>query len=60
MATMKGRQIITNVYLNPEVYEALKKLSADTGAPMAFYLRKAVDKVLAEHGVKVRKPAKAR
>jgi predicted DNA-binding protein len=56
MATMKGKQVITNVYLEPEVYEALKKLSADTGAPMAFYLRKAVDKVLEENGVKVSKP----
>lgn len=53
---MKGKQVITNVYLDPEVFDALRKLSADTGAPMAFYLRKAVDKVLAEHGVKVGKP----
>lgn len=53
---MKGKQVITNVYLDPEVFDALKKLSADTGAPMAFYLRKAVDKVLAEHGVKLGKP----
>lgn len=56
MATMKGRQILTNIYLAPEVYGALKKLSADTGAPMQFYLRKAVDRVLAQHGVKVAKP----
>jgi predicted DNA-binding protein len=56
MATMKGKQIITNVYLEPEVYEALKKLSSDTGAPMAFYLRKGVEKVFEEHGIKVGKP----
>jgi predicted DNA-binding protein len=56
MATVKGNQVLTNIYLEPTVYAALKKLSADTGAPMAFYLRKAVDKVLAEHGVKVGKP----
>jgi predicted DNA-binding protein len=54
MAT-KGKQIITNVYLEPEVYAALKKLSESTGAPMAFYLRLGVKKVLAEHGVKVGK-----
>jgi ribbon-helix-helix protein len=53
MATVKGRQVLTNIYLEPEVYAALKKLSVDTGAPMAFYLRKAVERVLAEHGVKV-------
>jgi len=56
MATMKGKQVITNIYLDPGVYAALKKLSVDTGASMSFYLRKAVDKVLAEHGVKVSKP----
>jgi predicted DNA-binding protein len=55
MATVKGNQILTNVYLEPRVYAALKKLSKDTGASMAFYLRKAVMKVLAEHGVKVGK-----
>jgi predicted DNA-binding protein len=56
MATMKGRQVITNIYLDPEAYAALKKLSADTGASMSFYLRKAVYKVLAEHRVKIGKP----
>jgi predicted DNA-binding protein len=56
MATMKGRRVITNVYLDPEVYEALKTLSGNTGAPIAFYLRKAVDKVLAENGIKIAKP----
>jgi predicted DNA-binding protein len=56
MATMKGKQIITNVYLDPEVYDALKELSAKTGAPMAFYIRKAVDRTLAENGIKVGKP----
>jgi predicted DNA-binding protein len=53
MATLKGKQIITNVYLDPEVYTALKKLSESTGAPMAHYLRVGVEKVLAENGVKV-------
>jgi predicted DNA-binding protein len=53
MATVKGRQVLTNIYLEPAIYAALKKLSADTGAPMAFYLRKAVQKVLTEHGVKI-------
>ena len=44
------------LYLDPEVYEALKRLMPILGAPMAFYLRKAVDKVLVEHQVKVGKP----
>jgi predicted DNA-binding protein len=50
MATIKGKQIITNVYLEPEVYTALKKLSEATGAPMAYYIRRGVDKVLTEVG----------
>lgn len=53
MATVKGTQVLTNIYLDPEVHAALKKLSSETGAPMSFYLRKAVEKVLAEHGVKL-------
>jgi predicted DNA-binding protein len=53
MGTLKGKQIITNVYLEPEVYAALKKLSESTGAPMAHYLRMGVQRVLAEYGVKV-------
>jgi len=52
MAT-KGKQVITNVYLDPEVYTALKKLSESTGAPMAHYLREGARKVLEAHGVRV-------
>jgi predicted DNA-binding protein len=58
MTTLKGKQIITNVYLEPEVFAALKRLSEHTGAPMAHYLRQGIDKVLAEHGVKVRRRPK--
>ncbi len=53
MATLKGKQIITNVYLDPDVYTALKKLSESTGAPMAHYLRVGVQKVLIAHGIKI-------
>jgi predicted DNA-binding protein len=53
MGTVKGRQIITNVYLEPDVYAALKRLSESTGAPMAHYLRLGVQKILAEHGVRI-------
>jgi hypothetical protein len=59
MATLKGKQIITNVYLEPAVYAALKQLSESTGAPMAHFLRLGAEKVLLENGVKVeRKPSK--
>ena len=50
MAT-KGNQIITNVYLDPDQYQALKELSDASGAPMAHFIRKGVNKVLAEHGL---------
>jgi predicted DNA-binding protein len=53
---MKRKQVITNVYLPPEVYDALKRLSERTGAPMAHYLRQGVEHVLAEHGIKVQRP----
>jgi len=54
MATLKGKQIITNVYLDPDVYTALKKLSESLrGAPMAHYLRVGVQKVLTAHGIKI-------
>ena len=55
MPTMKGKQVITNVYLDPEVYAALKKLAAATDIPMAHYLRKGVALVLKEAGVKLPK-----
>jgi predicted DNA-binding protein len=58
MATLKGKQVITNVYLEPEVFLALKRLSERTGAPMAHYLRQGIDKVLLENGVKVRRRPK--
>jgi len=56
MATMKGKRVITNAYLDPQVYEALKTLSDNTGAPIAFYIRKGIDMVLAENGIKIAKP----
>lgn len=59
MAT-KGKQVITNVYLDPDVYAALKELSESTGAPMAHYIREGARKVLEEHGVKLGGKAKAK
>ena len=55
MPTMKGKQVITNVYLDPEVYAALKRLAEATDIPMAHYLRKGVALVLKEAGVKLPK-----
>jgi Ribbon-helix-helix domain len=50
MAAMKGDQIVTSVYLEKDQYEKLQELSKATGAPMAHWIRRGVDKVLAEQG----------
>jgi hypothetical protein len=47
---MKGNQVIVNVYLDPDQYQHLKQVSEVTGAPMAHWIRRGVNKVLAEHG----------
>lgn len=49
MAEMRGKRVMTNVYLDPPVIEALKGLSADTRIPMAVYLREAVDDLLRKY-----------
>jgi hypothetical protein len=50
MAATKGNQIVTSVYLDTDQYRALQKLSNSSGAPMAHWIRKGVNKVLAENG----------
>ena len=37
------------LYLEPEQYEALKKLHEETRVPMQVYLREGVDMVLAKY-----------
>lgn len=53
MATMKGKRVLTSLYLDPPVNEALKQLSAKTRVPKAVYLREAIDDLLAKYDVKV-------
>lgn len=50
MAATKGNQIVTSVYLDTDQYHALQELSNASGAPMAHWIRKGVNKVLAENG----------
>lgn len=52
MATMKGKRVLTSLYLDPPVHEALKRLSADTRVPIAVYLREAIDDLLKKYRVK--------
>jgi Ribbon-helix-helix domain len=59
MVTMKGKRILTSLYLDPPVHKALRQLSETTRVPAAAYLREAVEDLLKKYGVKApggRKP----
>lgn len=60
MAVMKGKRILTSLYIEPEVHAALKGLSEQTRVPIAVYLREAVSDLLAKYGTKVKPAAKRR
>jgi predicted DNA-binding protein len=55
MATMKGRRVLTSLYVDPAVHQELKRLSADTRIPIAAYLREAVDDLLKKYKVTPRR-----
>jgi len=45
-----GRMVLITAYLHPHQYEAIMRLVDTTGAPMAYYVREAIDAALAVHG----------
>jgi hypothetical protein len=49
MATMKGKRVLTSLYLDPEMATRLRELSAVTRVPQAVYLREAVELLLAHY-----------
>jgi len=49
MATMKGKRILTSLYLDPSVADELRQLSAGTWLPQAVFLREAVDLLLPQY-----------
>jgi Ribbon-helix-helix domain len=53
MVTMKGKRVLTSLYLDPPVHKALKELSLTTRVPTAVYLREAIADLLKKYGVKV-------
>lgn len=55
MATMKGKRVLTSIYLDPPVAEALRKLSEETRIPQAVYLREALDDLLVKYKAGVSK-----
>jgi predicted DNA-binding protein len=42
----RKKKVSTTIYLYPEQLDELKKISEDSGIPMAFLIRKAVDRFL--------------
>jgi predicted DNA-binding protein len=55
---MKGKRVLTSLYLDPPVNEDLKRLSAVTRIPMAVYLREAVDDLLKKYAKELRRAKK--
>lgn len=49
MATMKGKRVLTSMYLDPPVAQALRALSERTRIPQAVYLREALDDLLKKY-----------
>jgi predicted DNA-binding protein len=54
MPTMKGKRVLTSLYLDPPVHKAIKGLSESTRIPTAVYLREAIEDLLIKYRVKVR------
>ena len=58
MPTMKGRRVLSSLYLDPPVHKALKQLSETSRIPVAVYLREAIADLLSKYGVKPRQGRK--
>jgi predicted DNA-binding protein len=54
MPTMRGKRVLTSIYLDPPAHEALKELSESTRVPIAVYLREAIADLLKKYDVKTR------
>jgi predicted DNA-binding protein len=57
---MKGNRVLTSIYLDPPIYDALRALSAETRVPQAVYLREALDDLLVKYNVKVTKTTQSK
>ena len=56
MPTMKGKRVLMSLYIDPDVYAAVKQLSKESRVPAAVYLREAVDDLLVKYEVDVPDP----
>ena len=59
MPTMKGKRVLTSLYLDPPMHAALKRLSETTRVPIAVYLREAVSDLLTKYRAEARSRRKA-
>ena len=55
MPRIVGKRVLSSVYLDPPVFEALQQLSLKTRVPAAVYMREAVGDLLMKYDVKVSK-----
>jgi hypothetical protein len=58
MATMRGKRELTSLYLDLDVIEDLRRLSAHTRIPVQAFLREAVADLLKKHATAVRRAKK--
>lgn len=49
MVTLKGKRVLTSLYLDQKTSEELKLLSKSTGVPQAVHLREAVELLLSHY-----------
>jgi hypothetical protein len=60
VAYQRGDQLLVNMYVDPKTYAALKALCAATERPLAYYLRKGAELVLAQESAALRSRRRAR
>jgi len=53
MPTMKGKRVLMSLYIDTDIYAAVKQFSKDTRVPAAVYLREAVDDLLEKYEIEV-------
>jgi predicted DNA-binding protein len=58
MPEMRGKRVMTNLYVDPPVLQDLKVLSAETRIPVAAYLREAIDDLLKKYARVLRRTKK--
>ena len=58
MPMMKGKRVLTSIYLDPPMHADLKQLSAVTRVPIAVYLREAVSDLLTKYRAEARSRSK--